>query len=253
MSNHKTFKAKRKPKYLVLTKCEPEEIDNISLKVRDLHTILSLMMDQTREYVSSIEEEHRRCGTAIDLDAAVGESTRKLENLIRILFAAFLSAYASLIYYVKESITPDGNSWLEKRRGSSEALSALDRLRNMEVHHEPLHTLIGMRYRVLGAGALFSSLESRETHAHLQLWHEGIGFYPPPLAKTAHFKSQPGLVEFVTYNSILELAHVAIHEVVSLIEDAVAHQFITAPTEEVKCTMLHASATKDAATSTANV
>jgi hypothetical protein len=227
------------PEYWVLTKCEPEEIDNISLKLRDLHTILSLMIDQTSTYISAIEEEHRRCSTAIDLESPVSENARQLENLIRILFSAHLSAHSSVIHYVKQSVTPEGNAWLRKRQRSREALTALDRLRNMDVHNEPLNTLIGMRYRILGPGKLFSSLDTKETHAHLPLGHEGVGFYPPPLSKRKQFESQPGLVEFVTYNSILELAHTAIHEVVDLINEAVALGFMQAPSREMKCEMKH--------------
>jgi hypothetical protein len=237
MARKKIFKATRSPRYLVVTACKPEDLDGVTLKVRDLHTIHQVMLDYSTRYIKAMDDEHQRCGEALDLHAMPGTATRSLENLIRIMFTAYLSAYASIMYYLKEAFDDDGRLWLERRRADAEALAALDRLRNMEIHHEPLHKLIGLRQRFLGASAPYSSIESREVHQHMSLLPEGIGFYPLALSELRQFESQPGLVEFLTYNSILELTHVCIHEIRDLINEAAQKAYLAPLERSLTCSI----------------
>jgi hypothetical protein len=222
----KRFEPKRKPQYLVLTSCRPEEIDSASLKFRDLQVLYEIMCEHSARYVQAIEEEQARCGKALDLNAPVPASVRRLEDLIRTLFTSMLTNYESIIHYIRDAVRNDEESsaLLADLLGKDEVLNSLERLRNMDVHHEALHTLIGTRYRILGASAAFSSIETREVHQHFQLQHEGVGFYPAALAKTRQFIRQPGLVEFVTYTSILQLAHSCVHAVANLLNDPVIRE-----------------------------
>lgn len=221
----------------MLTACKPEIIDGISLKLRDLHTIYSVMLDYTERYISTIEAEHRRCNTAIDLNAPIGLATRRLEDLIRIMLSAHLSSYESIIYYLKEAIGENSTAvdWLEMKRRTTEDLSAFDRLRNTDVHHEPLNTVIGMRYRLISQTPPYSSIDTREVHQHLELRHEGIGFAPWALEKLRQFASHPGLVDFITYESVLQLAHRSIHVIADLISEAVDADYLVYPKHLAAC------------------
>jgi len=217
------FKAKRTPEYAVITACVPENIGGIRQKFADLHLIYAIMQRYSITYIKLIEEEHRRCGEVLDLHAPVTENVRALENHIRVMFSAFLASHSSLMAYLRTVVDKQGveaAKWLAEIREKSEALNSFERLRNMDTHHEPLHTLIGMRYRILGAASeVHSAIETKETHIHWPLSHEGVGFCPWGLADTAQFATQPGLIEYVTFSSILQLAHSDIHELVGLLEN----------------------------------
>lgn len=220
MGTRKGFKAKRTPEYFVQTVWRPEDIDGISLKFRDLQVTYSIMTDYSRTFIETIEREHKREGHRLDSNAPLTDNARRFQDLIRIMFSAHLSTYEAILYYTRNCMSDEGRRWLKNLQLTDEALSAFDRLRNRDVHHEPMHTLIGTRYRILGAEPPFSSLDTREIHLHHHLAHEGIGFYPPPVVATRQFCKHPGLVEFVTYESILQLAHRLIHRVGDLLNEA---------------------------------
>lgn len=243
MGKRKTFKARRTPQYAVTTSCHPEHIDGISLKFRDLHTVYHVMVDYTKRYVSIIEAEHKRCGTAIDLNDPPSRATRALEDLIRIMLSAHLSAYESIIYYMRESFRTNQSAvdWLDAMRASVAELSALERLRNMDVHHEPFNTMIGMRYRILSvAPGAYSDIHTKQLHAHFSLAHEGVGFAPWALGKTAQFSAHPGLVDLVTFESVTQLAHLTVHAIASLLNEAIAKGYCTATAPEFRCRLCEA-------------
>jgi hypothetical protein len=235
MSRHKRFKRHRKPEYFVLTVCRPESIDGITLKIRDLNVVYSIMLDYSLRYIETIEREHPRIEGRLDMNRPITESTRRLENLTRIMFATQLSTFDSILHYLRNAMPDAGRMWLEEQCKKDAALNAFGRLRNMDVHHEPMHTLIGMRYRILAHQSLHSDLETKETHLHQALSHEGIGFYPPPVAATRQFMEQPGLVDFVTFESILQLSHTVIHRVHGLVNEAVTLGHISNPLGPFEC------------------
>jgi hypothetical protein len=216
----KVFKSRRTPEYMVMTKWQPEQIDGISLKFRDLHVTLSIMRDYTDGFVKAIEAEQTRHEHYLDLQSPLPDSARQLQDLVRIVLSAHLSTYETVLYYLQESMGKTGNKWLRALRERDELLAAFDRLRNRDIHHEPMHTLIGARFRITSSAPPFSDLESKEVHIHQALLHEGVGFYPPPVAATEQFAKHPGLVEFLTYESVLQLSHRIIHRLAELLNDA---------------------------------
>ena len=221
MPRHRKFTQRKTPQYLVLTKCQPEAIDGISLKFRDLHVTYGIMFDHTDGFVRAIEAEQQRHERYLEMAAPLPESARKLQDLIRLMFSAHLSTYETIIYYLREALTTDGKTWLDDLQKADEPLNAFDRLRNRDIHHEPIHTLIGTRFRISAVEPLHSSLETKDVHFHQTLLHEGVGFYPPPVAATQQFAGNPGLVDFVTFESVLQLSHRVIHRVADLLNEAV--------------------------------
>ncbi len=232
------FNAVRTPEYLVITACFPEDVSGIAQKLADLHLLYADMLRYSTRYIRLIEEEHRRCGSVLDLHAPVTENTRALENHVRVMFSAFLAAHSSLMDYLEAEVKkrgPDAVKWLEHTRDKSKALNSFNRLRNLELHDESLHTLIGMRYRILGPPLeVRIAIEAGETHIHWPLRHEGVGFTPWGLPDTAKFRAQQGLVEYLTYSSILELAHLDVHELVTLLETCEAKEYFV-PDRPLAC------------------
>jgi hypothetical protein len=158
-----------------------------------------------------------------------------LENLTRIMFSAFQSSYESLIYYLREALVDGAGKWLKKRRATTPLLDAFDRLRNMDVHHEPLHSLIGLRFKVFGVEAICSLTESGSGHAHWELGHEGIGFNLDALGKKPAFGGRPMLVKLLTDQPILALVHDCIHSVADLLNEAVSQEYVHLGTHSFKC------------------
>ena len=243
--SRKKFKADRTPEYWVITKWEPENIDGINLKFKDLHVIYGLMVDFTDNFVRTIEAEHKRHEARLDFNAPLTENARKEQNVIRILFSAQLSTYATILYYLREVMNDAGRAWLTTLRDKDPALASFDRLRNREVHNEAMHTLIGSRFRITAAQPLYSSLETKEIHMHQALLHEGVGFYPPPVAQTKEFAGHPGLVQFVTFESILQLTHTMIHSIGSVLNEAVSLGHWTGTGEVFECEIRHTAPTGD--------
>jgi hypothetical protein len=221
VGKRRAFKAQREPEYWVMTKWEPEDIDGISLKFRDLSVTYGIMLDYTKGFVEAVEREHVREGARLDMNAPISDNTRRYQDLVRIVFSAHLAAYASILYYLHETMDAAGRAWLSALRDDDPALASFDRLRNRDVHHEPMHTLLGMRFRITGSQPPYSSIDTKEVHMHQMLLHEGVGFYPPPVAETKQFAGHPGLVQFITFESVLQLAHRVIHKIATLLNEAV--------------------------------
>lgn len=206
---------------MVMTKWQPEAIDGISLKFRDLHVTSNIMRDYTRSFVNAIESEQQRHEKYLDLAAPLPDSARSLQDIIRLLFSAHVSTYETVLYYLMEAMAADGRKWLKGLRQSDEVLAAFDRLRHRDIHREPMHTLIGARFRIVDTAPPYSDLETKEVHVHQALDHEGVGFYPPPLSETDDFAKHPGLVEFLTYESVIQLSHRVIHRLAEVLNEAV--------------------------------
>lgn len=224
-----------------MTVCRPENIDGVSLKFRDLHTIYFIMFDYTERYFRAVEEDHARCGTALDLEAPITPRARHLEDLIRIMFSAYLSNFSALTDYLDKAMANDaGKEWLQKEIRTQPVLAGFRRLRNIDVHDESLHTVIGMRFRVLeDAAGLYSDIATRKTHIHTPLAHEGIGFFPWALSPLPKFKSHPGLVDTLTFESIVQLAHTGIETIASLVNAAVELGHLTVIPGRLQCGVQH--------------
>jgi hypothetical protein len=222
VGKRRVFKANREPQYFVITKWQPEEIERISLKFRDLHVTYAIMMDYTDRFVKAVEQDHQRHEGRLDFNAPITRRSRQYMDLIRLMFSSHLSTYATILYYLNDAITENGRKWLSEVRERDPTFASFDRLRNRDVHHEPMHTLIGMRFRIVSSTPPYSSLDTKEVHIHQDLIHEGPGFYPPPVLETDQFKRHPGLAQFITFESILQLSHTAIHKVADLLTEATA-------------------------------
>jgi hypothetical protein len=243
----KKFNARLKPQYKVITVCRPENIDGISLKFRDLHTIYFIMLDYTERYFRVVEEDHARCGTALDLEAPITPRARQLEDLIRIMFSAYLSNFSALTDYLRKDMANDtGKEWLNKEMRTQPVLAGFRRLRNIDVHDESLHTLIGMRFRVLEqATGLYSDIVTKETHIHEPLAHEGIGFFPWALSPLTEFKNHPGLVDTLTFESVVQLAHTGIETIASLVNAALEIGYLTGNSDPLQCAIAHKAAPEE--------
>jgi hypothetical protein len=97
MSRHRKFTDRKVPQYQVLTKCQPEMIDGLSLKFRDLHVTYRIMLDYTDSYVRVIETEQERHDKYLELAAALPTAARELQDLVRLMFSAHLSAYETIL------------------------------------------------------------------------------------------------------------------------------------------------------------
>lgn len=237
MGSRKKFE-RRTPQYAVFTKVLTEKITAVDLKIRDMQIIYKIMVDQGAKYVQAIETQQARCGSALDLNAPIPAAAKSLENVIRIQFSAFLSTFESVIYYLRESLEKDevANEILTDRRRNDAMLNGLQRLRNMDIHHEPLQSYIGTRFRLIGTGRAFSSLETREVHHELELRHEGPGLYPGFLSESKHFSSQPGLVDIVCFESLTQLVHTGTHAIIELTKTlSEATPLVTLPNQCLIC------------------
>ena len=245
--SRKKFHTRLTPEYEVMTVCRPENIDGISLKFRDLHTIYFIMVDYTEGYFRAVEDDHARCGPALDLEAPITPRARQLEDLIRIMFSAYLSSFGALTDYLEKAIADDdGRTWLVKEMRTQSVLAGFRRLRNIDVHDESLHTLIGMRFRVLEhAAGFYSDVASRETHIHQPLAHEGIGFAPWTLQPLRKFKGSPGLVDMLTFESIVQLAHTGIEKIASLVNAALELGYLAGIPDRLQCAIQHKDESED--------
>src|SRR5947209_3110251 len=101
------FKKRLEPQYPVITVCKPDPIDPISLKIRDLHVICEIMFDYTRNYIAAIEAGHERCDFALDMQKPITPAAKQLEDIIRIMFSAFIISFASIVDYLTKRLNSD--------------------------------------------------------------------------------------------------------------------------------------------------
>jgi hypothetical protein len=237
VTKRKPFHADIKPEYMAVTKWHPEQIDDISLKFRDMHIIYQIIFDYTQGFIKSIEEKHAREGHRLDFNAPPSLEERQNEDLVRIMFAAQLSVYETILYYLKERMGVEGNKWLAELRRTDKALNAFERLRNRDIHHEAMHTLIGMRFKIEQTEPPYSSIDTKEVHVHQHLLHQGAGFFPKALAETKQFEGQPGLVQFVTFEPIVLLAHTVTHRIADVLNEAVQRGYWNEVEQPFTCTI----------------
>jgi hypothetical protein len=193
------------------------------MKFRDLHSIWFMFRNQTVAQTVAIEEDHGRCERgAVDHQAPKKRVERDIETIARIMLTAFLSTYGSALFYLIGAMSDDGQKWLRKEKKRRPLLDSFERLRNREIHHEPLSTLIGVRYMVKSLSASPTAEDPNVSHVHFASLHQGAGFAIDALSASQQFKAHPDLVKLLTDKSILELTHNCIHELSALINEAVA-------------------------------